>query len=289
MVKVSVIVPNYNHEHFLKERLDSIFNQSFQDFEVILLDDASTDKSISILETYSQHSNFSKLIINESNSGSPFKQWEKGLQIATGDYIWIAESDDTCELNFLEEQVKALQDNDIAVAKTLILTEGVKTDEELHNHFYKTYQTNRLESEHFIDYCPIGNVSSVIFKREILTKEGMNFNSFDIIGDMIFYFENFREKKIVFNSNTNSYFRRKIDGLSNLSEKDITYYKKYFNEYLFLLKKISKVISKAHKKDIKISFTRRFNKIKNRLSFKQKLSLSYLYIYMSYLKNKQIL
>ena len=74
---VSIIVPNYNHAPFLNQRLDSIFNQTFQDFEVILLDDASTDNSLSILEDYKEKfkSKVSHLIVNEKNSGSPFKQF----------------------------------------------------------------------------------------------------------------------------------------------------------------------------------------------------------------------
>lgn len=289
MIKVSVIVPNYNHAPYLKERLDSIFNQSFQSFEVILLDDNSTDNSKEILVAYAKNEKATHFIINDENSGSPFKQWNKGIGLATGEYIWIAESDDTCDLNFLEEQVKALEQNDITVAKTIILTDNIKTEEELRNHFQFTYNTNSLKPEHFIDYCPIGNVSSVVFKREILNKESMNFSSFDIIGDMMFYFENFLEKKIVYTPTTNSYFRRKKDGLSNLSKKDINYYKKYFNEHAFLLKKISKAVPGEFNNQIKKRLTQRFNKIKNRLSFNQKISLTYLSIYINYLKsNKEI-
>ncbi len=287
MLKVSVIVPNYNHALFLEERLTSIFNQTFQDFEVILLDDASTDNSVSILETYSQHPNFSKLIINENNSGSPFKQWKKGIELAKGKYIWIAESDDTCDLNFLEEQVKALQQYDIAVAKTLILTEGLKSKEELHNHFYKTYQTNRLESEHFIDYCPIGNVSAVLFKKEVLNKALSTFSSYSIIGDMVFYFENFKGHSIIYNKKTHNYFRRKKEGLSNLSKKGFSYYKKYFQEHATLLQRINKQVDDKNK--VQKRLTQRFNKLRNRLSFQQKLQFGYLKLYFSYLNNKKSL
>lgn len=111
MPKVSVIVPNYNHAQFLKQRLDSIFTQTFQDFEVILLDDASTDKSIEILTEYAQNKKVSHFIINKKNSGSPFKQWKKGIDLAKGDYIWIAESDDWAELNFLEIACSSLEYN----------------------------------------------------------------------------------------------------------------------------------------------------------------------------------
>lgn len=102
MCFVSIIVPNYNHGRFLEQRLASIFNQTYQDFEVIILDDCSTDNSRDIIEQYRNNSKVSVIVYNEVNSGSPFKQWYKGIQLAKGEYVWIAESDDTCELRFLE-------------------------------------------------------------------------------------------------------------------------------------------------------------------------------------------
>ena len=100
---VSVIVPNYNHARFLPKRLGSIFNQTYQDFEVILLDDCSTDSSVEVLRSYAGHPRVSQFVVNDQNSGSPFKQWEKGIALARGRYIWIAESDDWAEADFLEK------------------------------------------------------------------------------------------------------------------------------------------------------------------------------------------
>jgi glycosyltransferase involved in cell wall biosynthesis len=69
---VSVIIPNYNHAPFLKERIESVLNQSFQDFEVILLDDCSTDNSRDIIEQYRHHPRVSNIIFNEQNTGNTF-------------------------------------------------------------------------------------------------------------------------------------------------------------------------------------------------------------------------
>ena len=100
--KVSVIVPNYNHASYLKQRIDSILNQTFQDFEVIILDDCSTDNSLEVLSHYKNHNKVSHCVFNDTNSGNPFKQWDKGIQLAKGEWIWIAESDDWAEPEFLE-------------------------------------------------------------------------------------------------------------------------------------------------------------------------------------------
>jgi glycosyltransferase involved in cell wall biosynthesis len=102
---VSVIVPNYNHARYLPRRLDSIFGQTFKDFEVILLDDASTDDSMKVLEQYAHHADV-QVVKNENNTGSPCTQWLKGIDLAKADIFWVAESDDVCEPDFLETLIR---------------------------------------------------------------------------------------------------------------------------------------------------------------------------------------
>ena len=102
---VSVVLPGYNHERFLAERVESILAQSFQDFELILLDDASTDGSRALLERYSGHPRVSALVANPRNSGSPFRQWARGVALARGEWVWIAESDDVAAPGLLDALV----------------------------------------------------------------------------------------------------------------------------------------------------------------------------------------
>lgn len=114
MPTVSVVVPNYNHARFLPKRIESILRQTYQDFELILLDDCSTDDSRAIL---SQHADDPRVRIefNTVNSGSTFRQWNKGVRLARGKHIWIAESDDYADERLLGRLVAAL-DHDPAVA-----------------------------------------------------------------------------------------------------------------------------------------------------------------------------
>ena len=111
MFKVSIIVPSYNHSMFLKGRLESIYNQTFNDFEVILLDDCSADDSKSILKEYANHPKTSYCVFNDKNSGSPFKQWGKGLALAKGEFVWIAESDDVAHPAFLTSTMSSADSN----------------------------------------------------------------------------------------------------------------------------------------------------------------------------------
>lgn len=107
---VSVIVPNYNYAKYLPLRMDSVVNQSFKDFELILLDDASSDDSVKILKQYQEMDRrVSCVIVNDYNSGGPFKQWQKGIELARGKYIWIAESDDFADSSFLSRTVSLLE------------------------------------------------------------------------------------------------------------------------------------------------------------------------------------
>jgi len=105
---VSVIIPNYCHSRYLDERLTSVLNQTYPYFEIIILDDCSPDNGASkaVIEKYRENPHVSHIIYNEVNSGSPFKQWQKGFDLAKGDYIWIAESDDSCDCRLLEVLTK---------------------------------------------------------------------------------------------------------------------------------------------------------------------------------------
>jgi glycosyltransferase involved in cell wall biosynthesis len=126
MPTVSVIVPNYNHAAFLRQRIDTILAQTYQDFELILLDDASSDDSRSILAEYSPDPRV-RLDFNEVNSGSAFKQWNKGVGLARGQYVWIAESDDYADARFLERLVPAL-DADAATVISYCRSRRVEDD-----------------------------------------------------------------------------------------------------------------------------------------------------------------
>lgn len=116
---VSVIVPNFNHAPYLAQRIDSILAQTFADFELILLDDCSTDSSREVIERYREHPKVAHIVVNERNSGSTFAQWRRGLGLARGRYVWIAESDDYADPEFLATLVPLLDaDSEAVVAFT---------------------------------------------------------------------------------------------------------------------------------------------------------------------------
>jgi glycosyltransferase involved in cell wall biosynthesis len=190
-IKVSVIVPNFNHSKFLKQRLESVFNQTYQNFEVILLDDCSTDDSVNVLKEYSNHPKVSHFTVNQENSGSTFKQWKKGINLAKGEYIWIAETDDWCEVSFLEELISAISNyNTISIA--FCGTYLVSLDGDIVKEVKWAKPIEIFDSKFFLERYlsrtnSILNASMVIFKRDSFQKIDYDLSSLRYCGDWMSY------------------------------------------------------------------------------------------------------
>jgi glycosyltransferase involved in cell wall biosynthesis len=115
--RVTAIVPNYNHARFLRQRIDSILGQSYQNVEILLLDDCSSDDSRSVIAEYCvRFPGKVRAILNEENSGNVFRQWRKGVEAADGDLVWICESDDFCEPDFLAAIIPHFRDRSVNIA-----------------------------------------------------------------------------------------------------------------------------------------------------------------------------
>lgn len=102
MIKVSVIVPVYNGEEYLRMCIDSLICQTLYDIEMIFIDDKSTDNSLSVLCEYQKQDQRIKIISNKGNVGAAESR-NRGLDIAKGEYIQFVDADDYLEINALEE------------------------------------------------------------------------------------------------------------------------------------------------------------------------------------------
>ncbi len=116
-IEVSVIMPSYNSEQFLPATIDSVINQTFKAWELIIIDDGSTDNSNKIIEEYMQRSEKIKLISLESNCGPAIAR-NRGIQEAKGRYIAFLDSDDYWHLDKLSKQISFMQEHDIALSYT---------------------------------------------------------------------------------------------------------------------------------------------------------------------------
>ena len=107
-MKVSVIIPMFNAEKYIAECLESILIQTFKDFEVIVVDDCSTDNSVAVVENYlEKFGGRLKLYHTEKNSGSGAMPRNKGLKISRGEYIFFVDADDLITPTALEELYSA--------------------------------------------------------------------------------------------------------------------------------------------------------------------------------------
>lgn len=242
--KVSVIVPNYNHSRYLSQRLEPIYRQTYKNIEVILLDDNSTDESIQILEEYQQrYPNITRCYFNDKNSGSVFYQWKRGIELAQGELIWIAESDDYCSENMLEELVKFFANEAVMLAfcRTVFVDDDTSQQIWSLEEYLADLADPVLWSQPFIKSAHrlvntlwgikniIPNVSSAVFrnpgKLELL--EDKNWGKMRICGDWIFHLHLIRGGLVAYTPNATNFYRMHKKNISVSTYKQDIYYREH--------------------------------------------------------------
>ena len=231
-LKISVIIPNYNYAKFLFERVYSILNQNYPIYELIILDDCSTDNSLEIINqivsSINKYINV-KVVLSEKNSGNAFSQWQKGFKLASGDYVWICEADDYCKKNFLRKVTKPINQNSniiISYADTgFIDSTGTIVKKSLIDqidllktgHWQKNYiNTGQDEIDNYTYLnCTIPNVSGIIIKKDDY-EDILNISkTFKQCGDWYFYLNALQRGKIAFNKKTLNYYRLHGNNISS--------------------------------------------------------------------------
>lgn len=194
--KISVIIPVYNAQNDLSNAIDSIINQTigFENIELILVDDASTDCSKDIIMEYQKKYDNIKLIGLKSNSGLPGKPRSLGIDYASSDYLVFLDSDDT----YLKEAFEILYDviqrenADFAIASHYINLDGdmvkanlIPTEDEILslNPLENQETFDKLSLNHFV--APWGK----IFKKELITDNNIRFPEDSLCEDTYFYFK----------------------------------------------------------------------------------------------------
>ena len=236
-LRVSVIVPNFRHEKYLEERLRSVFRQTLKPHEIIFLDDASPDGSVAIARRLAAESPVPvRFSVNEQNSGSTFRQWMKGLALATGDLIWLAESDDSCHPEFLERLVPEFYDPDLALGycqSALIGPRGEILAENFLGH------TDDISAARWLyRYCVSGseearlalcqkntipNASAVLFRRPAQLDFEQELEKLRFAGDWFFYAMLIRSGKIVYLPEVLNYYRRHQQTVTHQSIREETH------------------------------------------------------------------
>ena len=224
--KVSVIVPNYNYERYLEGRLMTVAKQTTPIYEMIVLDDGSSDSSVSIARNILDSLAIDhELLTNDENTGSVFKQWLKGVELAKGDFVWIAEADDLAAPEFLQTLLSAFDDPSVVMSycqSKQMCSDGSVLCEDYFD-YLKDIDPQRWNQPYVSEGIDeirrvlavkntIPNVSAVVFRREVLLsalrEKQIEISSMRVAGDWITYLYVLQHGKIAFASESLNYHRR---------------------------------------------------------------------------------
>mgnify|MGYP000001743428 CR=1 FL=1 len=228
--KISAVIPNYNYARYLVQRIDSIVYQTYPISELIILDDCSTDDSIAVINKYIAENKTNipiRLVKNEKNSGSVFAQWQKAFDEAKGDYVWIAEADDSCNEHFLETVMKGFDDKNVILSycESLTMDENNAVLMGDLRVWIDIFKTGKWDNDYIKDgrqevsetMCinnTIANVSSAVIKngdyRAILEKA----KEFHLAGDWFTYMNILKMGKIAYFKESLNYHRMQQQGLT---------------------------------------------------------------------------
>lgn len=257
--RVSAIVPNYNYARHLEQRLASLFSQTYPLFEIIVIDDASTDNSVEVIERCLTKTEIDcRFIRNTKNSGSVFDQWRKGVEAARGDYIWICEADDFADPRFIECVVRAFDDP--AVEMCYSQSNQVDENGQLLAGDYLEYTNDVCPQKWRTDYICSGseelsaamavkntipNVSAVLFRRQSLHDSLVRCHDMvmklKIAGDWLIYSDILRHGNIGFIAESLNSHRRHQNSVTISSANSM-----HMAEIIFMQKHVGQLVPLSH-------------------------------------------
>ena len=214
MPKVSVIIPVYNTEKFLRKCLDSVCNQTLQDIEIICINDCSTDGSLEILREYAGKDNRIKLIELLENCGAA-KARNIGIDIAEGEYLGFVDSDDFIDLDFYKKLYGKAKETDADAVKGKLYLYDINTNKvyleawiDINDsvkknkaNFYFTFTTAIYKSSLIKEYNIRFLEGLIHFEDPYFTiNAATHYNKLEVIDDAKYYYIN----------NPNSTSRKKI-------------------------------------------------------------------------------
>ena len=246
--RVSVVVPNYNYARYLEERFDSILKQTFDDREIIFLDDASQDESVEIVrERFADR--VSRIETSATNSGNPFKQWNRGVRLARGEFVWIAEADDTCEPEFLAKLVDALERSPRIGLAYCCTTPVDETGKVIDAGYYQRYvgelDTSRWRSDYVANgrdevhrYLSrkntITNVSGVVFRREAYAAMGYAPEHMRMCGDWLAYCRLLHDWDVAYVAQPMNFHRQHPTKHTQNAVLNLTYFREFLQVQQYL-------------------------------------------------------
>lgn len=208
-MKISVIVPIYNASAYLENTIKSILNQSFSDFELILIDDGSTDKSFAISEKYAVADDKVVSIRKENTGVSDTRN--RALMVAKGEYITFIDADDTISPNYLENLYNSCENCDICCC----VVDSVNENSEFISS--KGLPDGECSGKEAIEMLLNFNLLSTgpcakLFKRDLIGFNDIKFPKYKCYEDVYFCYEVFkRAKRVAFTQKSTYYYYHRGD------------------------------------------------------------------------------
>ena len=174
MPKISVIIPVYNGEKYIKRCIDSIINQTYDNVQIIIINDGSTDNTENILKDYSNI-----VLINKENEGVS-KARNTGLSLATGDYIYFCDADDYLEKDAFETLVKEYAENDLLRFGHYVVNGDQKKEKTNEDDILASVDLNFDDNEQILEYLisnkTEGHLWNYLFKLSVIKDKNILFD-----------------------------------------------------------------------------------------------------------------
>ncbi len=220
--KVTALVPSYNHGRYIRERIESIVNQSYPNIELIVFDDRSDDDSHEIISKLQEKYKF-QYLRNDLNSGTPFSAWERIRTLATGEYIWICESDDVAEPSFIETAIATflkVPDAVLFYSSSHIINEASEIIGHTDSYFHDIWKEDRWDTNFVVNGRDellqfqmrgqtVPNMSSALVKASAFRAAVTPFlKQLRLTGDWLFIGDVMKHGRVIFCRDALSRFRK---------------------------------------------------------------------------------
>lgn len=226
MQKITIIMPVYNKEKYLKNTIDSILKQEYKNFELIIVDDGSTDKSKYICDEYA--SKDSRIKVYHIQNGGVSNARNIGLKYATGDYIQFIDADDTINTNTFSKYIDILNNKLYDVIFSSY--NKVNHDQEILENIKLDYIGNTTKDDILSDFAKnqfntgyYGWISNKLIKSDIIKENKLKFDKNIVLAEDLdffvkvyscastFYFLNYNTFNYLQEAENSSFFQKKID------------------------------------------------------------------------------
>lgn len=253
---VSIIVPIYNTERYLDKCIQSILNQTYKNFELILINDGSTDNSIDICNHY-KISDDRIVVIDKENTGSSDSR-NIGIDKAKGKYICFVDSDDWIDPNMIYDKVKLIKEKnvDFIISGLSIDTVDINGNIKVHknNYIYSEWNTEELLRNNIIKLFPqalINSSCNKLYNLELIKSNNIKFPSTNIGEDTLFNLSIIKKANGVIITDKIYYHYMKYENITTLTRRIIP---DAYERYIYIHKEMINIFKSWNKLDDEVEY-----------------------------------